>query len=100
MTTNDGGNSGAGGPLIATTIVPITINAVADITGDSITTAEDTNASFNVITGTGGATADSFEGSPSVTAINGQPFTADRPFPSLAALSRSRPTGRCCSTLT
>ena len=40
----------------------------------------DTNVSFNVITGTGGATADSFEGTPAVTAINGAAFTAGSPI--------------------
>ena len=53
---------------------------VADITNDTITTLEDTSATFNVITGTGGATADSFEGaSPAVTAINGAAFTPGSP---------------------
>ena len=59
----------------------ITITPVADITNDTVTTNEDTPATFNVITGTGGATADSFEGaSPVVTAINGAAFTAGSPI--------------------
>ena len=59
----------------------ITVTPVVDITNDTVTTNEDTSAIFNVISGTGGATADSFEGaSPVVTAINGAAFTAGSPI--------------------
>lgn len=47
---------------VAPNIVP-----VADITPDTVATNEDTNISFDVLTGTNGATADSFEGSPTVS---------------------------------
>ena len=74
VATNDG-------ILTATSTIGITITPVADITNDTVTTNEDTSATFNVITGTGGATADSFEGaSPLVTAINGVAFTAGSPI--------------------
>ncbi|WP_372828495.1 beta strand repeat-containing protein [Polaromonas sp.] len=59
MTTNDGGNVG-GSALTDVDTVTITLAAVADITNDTVITAEDTPLSFNAITGTGGATADSF----------------------------------------
>ncbi len=54
---------------IATTIanLALTVSPVADITADSVTTNEDTSISFNVLTGTNGASADAFEGVPSVT---------------------------------
>ncbi|MGE0382821.1 MAG: Ig-like domain-containing protein, partial [Hyphomicrobium sp.] len=70
MTTNDGGNTGAGGALSHTDLTTITITPVVDIAADAITTNEDTTANFNVLTGTGGATADSFEGTPSVTSVS------------------------------
>ena len=73
MATNDG-------TVTTTDTLGITVTPVADITDDTITTNEDTNVSFNVITGTGGATADSFEGTPTVTAINGAAFTAGSPI--------------------
>ncbi|MFL6467086.1 MAG: cadherin-like domain-containing protein, partial [Pyrinomonadaceae bacterium] len=49
--------------------VALTITAVVDITDDSVSTNEDTPITFNAITGTNGATADTFEGSPSVTSV-------------------------------
>src|SRR6185436_18218565 len=52
--TDDDGNT-------ATQVISITVSAVADIVGDSLTTNEDTAISANVITGTNGASADSFE---------------------------------------
>ena len=55
VATNDG-------TVTTTDTIGITVTPVADITNDTITTNEDTSATFNVITGTGGATADSFEG--------------------------------------
>ncbi|MEQ1652403.1 MAG: Ig-like domain-containing protein, partial [Hyphomicrobium sp.] len=50
-----------------TDVVAITVSPVADITADSVSGTEDASISFNVITGTNGATADTFEASPSVT---------------------------------
>ena len=73
VATNDG-------TVTTTDTIGITVTPVADITNDTVTTNEDTNVSFNVITGTGGATADSFEGTPTVTAINGVAFTAGSPI--------------------
>ncbi|MGQ0455520.1 MAG: tandem-95 repeat protein [Hyphomicrobium sp.] len=49
------------GAATASNSIAITVTAVADITNDAVTTNEDTAATFNVITGTNGATADSFE---------------------------------------
>lgn len=49
------------GGLTTTKTVAVTVSPVADITNDSIAATEDTNATFNVVTGTGGATADNFE---------------------------------------
>ncbi|MGB4864873.1 MAG: Ig-like domain-containing protein, partial [Hyphomicrobium sp.] len=51
-----------------TDTVAITVTPVADITADTVATTEDSSISFNVLTGTNGATADTFEGTPSVTA--------------------------------
>ena len=73
MATNDG-------TVTTTDTIGIMVTPVADITNDTITTNEDTNVSFNVIAGTGGATADTFEGTPTVTAINGAAFTAGSPI--------------------
>jgi VCBS repeat-containing protein len=66
LTTSDG-------TLSSTNVIAITVGAVADIVNDTVTVAEDGVASFNVISGTTGA--DSFEGTPAVTAINGLAFT-------------------------
>ncbi|WP_374668140.1 tandem-95 repeat protein, partial [Ramlibacter sp.] len=49
--------------------VAITVTPVVDITADTLTTTENTVVTANVLTGTGGATADNFEGSPNVTAV-------------------------------
>lgn len=49
------------GSLSDTDTVAITITPVADIVPDTVTTNEDTALSFNVITGTNGASADNFE---------------------------------------
>jgi hypothetical protein len=65
------------GALTDTDTVAITVTPVADITADTVTTKEDMPISFNPVTGTNGATADSFEGaSPQITAINGTAITA------------------------
>ena len=50
--------------------VTLTITPVADITGDAVSTSEDAPITFNVITGTNGATADHFENAPSVTGVS------------------------------
>ncbi len=70
--TDTAGNSDA-----TPATVSITVNAVADIVGDTVTTLEDTAISFNPITGTNGAEADNFEGgNPQITHINGLAITA------------------------
>ncbi|MFH1871359.1 MAG: Ig-like domain-containing protein [Pseudomonadota bacterium] len=62
VTTSDG-------TLSDTDTVAITVTAVADIVADSLTTNEDTAIVANVITGTNGASADSFEGTPVLTSV-------------------------------
>jgi hypothetical protein len=51
----------AGTPLSDTDTVAITLSAVSDIVADTLATNEDTAISANPITGTNGASADSFE---------------------------------------
>ncbi len=58
ITTDDG--AGAVNSIVTDTIA-IAVTPVADIVDDVITTLEDNSASFNVLTGTSGATADTFE---------------------------------------
>jgi large repetitive protein len=60
-----------------TQTISLTINAVADIVADTISTNEDTAVSFNPVTGTNGASADNFEGTPVITAINGTAIAED-----------------------
>jgi hypothetical protein len=60
--TDDAGNS-------STQVISVTVTPVVDLTNDSLTTAEDTAISANVLTGTNGATADSFEGTPVLTSV-------------------------------
>jgi len=60
--TDDAGNT-------ATQVISVTVTPVVDLTDDSLTTAEDTAISANVLTGTNGATADSFEGTPVLTGV-------------------------------
>ena len=60
--TDDAGNP-------RTQVISVSVTAVADITNDSLTTNEDTAISANVLTGTNGATADSFEGTPVLTGV-------------------------------
>ncbi|MDP3653395.1 MAG: VCBS domain-containing protein, partial [Rhodoferax sp.] len=60
--TDDAGNT-------ATQAISLTVNAVADIVADSLTTNEDTAITANVITGTNGASADNFEGTPVLTGV-------------------------------
>ena len=61
ITTNDQGNTGSGGTLTDTDTVNVTVNAVADIVADTLSTNEDTAITANLITGTNGASADNFE---------------------------------------
>ncbi|SFU17467.1 Ig-like domain-containing protein [Mesorhizobium sp. YR577] len=61
------------GTLSDTDLVAITVTPVADIVADTVTTNEDTPISFNVITGTNGASADSFENSGRVISAVTQP---------------------------
>ncbi|HBR50076.1 MAG TPA: hypothetical protein DEA71_08315, partial [Nitrospira sp.] len=60
--TDDAGNT-------TTQVISVTVTPVVDITTDSLTTTEDTAISANVLTGTNGATADSFEGTPVLTGV-------------------------------
>ncbi len=55
------------GVATTTANLALTVSPVADIAADTVTTNEDAGISFNVLTGTNGATADTFEGSPNVT---------------------------------
>ncbi len=57
------------GGVTETGNVTVTINAVADIVADSLTTVEDTAVTANVITGTNGASADNFEGMKTLTSV-------------------------------
>src|SRR4029077_16168319 len=60
VATSDNGNTG-GGALADIDTVDITINAVADVVTDNLTTNEDAGITANVLTGSNGASADSFE---------------------------------------
>ncbi|MBH0205395.1 MAG: tandem-95 repeat protein, partial [Nitrospira sp.] len=60
--TDDAGNT-------ATQVISVTVTPVVDLTNDSLTTNEDSAISANVLTGTNGATADSFEGTPVLTSV-------------------------------
>ncbi len=57
------------GGVTETGTVTVTISAFADIVADTLTTAEDTPVTANVITGTNGANADSFEATESLTSV-------------------------------
>ena len=61
------------GALSDTDFVAITVTPVADIVADSVTTNEDTPISFNVLTGTNGASADNFENAGRVVSAVTQP---------------------------
>jgi VCBS repeat-containing protein len=70
MTTNDGGNTG-GGALTDVDTVNISVAAVADITDDTVGTAEDIAGTFTVLTN------DSFENAGKlITAVDGLAITA------------------------
>jgi large repetitive protein len=61
VTINDNGNTGTGGALSATASTTITVTPVADVVNDAVTTNEDVPITFNLLTGTNGASADNFE---------------------------------------
>ncbi|MFJ5369853.1 DUF4347 domain-containing protein, partial [Bosea sp. CER48] len=66
MTSNDGGNTGTGGALTDIDTSTITVNAVADAVNDTVSTAEDSAATFNVLAN------DSFSNAGrTITAVNG-----------------------------
>ena len=50
--------------------VSVGVTPVQDTVADNLSTPEDTAMTFNVLTGTGGASADNFEGTPQVTATS------------------------------
>jgi uncharacterized repeat protein (TIGR01451 family) len=52
-----------------TDTIAVSVTPVADIVADSVSTIENSAISFNAITGTNGASADNFEGSPAITAV-------------------------------
>ena len=60
--TDDSGNN-------ETQVINVTVAPEIDVTADALTTTEDTAITANVLTGTNGATADGFEGTPLVTAV-------------------------------
>ena len=71
MTTNDGGNTGTGGPLTDTDTSTIVIAPVADIAADTAATSEDVPVTLAVLAN------DSFENpARTITAIDGSPVTA------------------------
>ena len=49
--------------------IDVTVNAVPDVVGDNIATNEDTPVIANVITGTNGASADTFGDAPTLTGV-------------------------------
>ncbi len=54
----------------ATDMASIMVNAVVDVTSDTLTAIdEDGSVTASLLTGTGGATADTFEGTPVITAV-------------------------------
>ena len=63
MLTSDLGNLGAGGTKTDSDVSTITVIAATDITTDALTTTERTAVTANLITGTNGATADTFANS-------------------------------------
>lgn len=58
------------GSATDTDTVALTITPVADITNDTVTVAQDGSITFNAITGTNGATADSFENIPTAVSAS------------------------------
>ena len=63
MTDDVGGivATGTGAGTSDSDVINVTVNAVADIVADTLTTTEDNAVIANVITGTNGASADNFE---------------------------------------
>ncbi|MDP2681000.1 MAG: Ig-like domain-containing protein, partial [Rhodoferax sp.] len=57
------------GSVTESATVSVTVSAVADITNDALTTPEDLAITSNVITGSNGATADNFEGTPVLSSV-------------------------------
>ena len=57
------------GAATDTDTVPITITPVADIVADSVVTTENVAITYNAITGTNGASADSFENTPTAVTV-------------------------------
>ena len=68
---DDGGTVGSGIDLDPTAnTITIDVTGIADITNDSLTTNEDSAVTANVLTGTNGATADTFEnGTARITSV-------------------------------
>lgn len=58
-----------GGASVIERDIALTINAEVDIADDNVSVLEDGSLVFNAITGTQGASADGFEGTPVLTAI-------------------------------
>ncbi|MBZ2170427.1 Ig-like domain-containing protein, partial [Marinobacter sp. F4216] len=52
-----------------TQVINVTVTPVVDIVDDSLITNEETAISANVLTGTNGASADGFEGTPTLTGV-------------------------------
>jgi VCBS repeat-containing protein len=69
ITTDDGGNTGSGGPKSDSDAVTISVTGVSDVANDTLSTAEDTAITANVLTGTNGATADNFEGAATLASV-------------------------------
>jgi hypothetical protein len=52
-----------------TQVINLTVSPVADIVADTLTTTENNAVTANVLTGTNGASADNFEGTPILTSV-------------------------------
>ncbi|WP_418152336.1 tandem-95 repeat protein [Litorimonas sp. RW-G-Af-16] len=52
---------------VVTDTISVTVNPIADIVADTLSTDDATAITFNVLTGVGNAAIDNFEGTPSVT---------------------------------
>ena len=75
------------GSLTTTGTVSLTVTPVADITNDTITGTEDTTSTFNVLTGTGGATTDNFESAAAFVSSVTQPANGTVTFAANGAIS-------------
>ncbi len=58
------------GTATQTDNIGITINPVADIVTDNLTTTENSALTYNAITGTNGASADNFENTPTIVTVS------------------------------